>query len=123
MLSRTATSFARVASRRAFSSTGAETAPKMMTLNFSLPHETIYNGAEVNEVIIPGTDGDYGVTVNHVPTVSQLKAGVVTILHGESEPEKYFVAGGFALTHANSLTVSVCVVIVFVFLSPMMCEY
>lgn len=81
-------------------------APTKMTLNFALPHETIYAGAEVDTVIIPGADGEYGVTVNHVPVVSQLKAGVLQIIHESGDPEKYFVAGGFALTHENSVTVS-----------------
>jgi F0F1-type ATP synthase epsilon subunit len=81
-------------------------APTKMTLNFSLPHETIYAGAEVAQVIIPGLEGEYGVTVNHVPTVSQLKAGVLQIMHEEGQAEKYFVAGGYALTHENSVTVS-----------------
>lgn len=77
-----------------------------MTLNFSLPHETLYNGASVASVIIPGVEGEYGVTMNHVPIVSQLKPGVLQILHDDGETEKYFVSGGFALTHANSVTVS-----------------
>eukprot|EP00545_Synedropsis_sp_CCMP1620_P014549 CAMPEP_0119013054 /NCGR_PEP_ID=MMETSP1176-20130426/7791_1 /TAXON_ID=265551 /ORGANISM="Synedropsis recta cf, Strain CCMP1620" /LENGTH=136 /DNA_ID=CAMNT_0006966103 /DNA_START=127 /DNA_END=537 /DNA_ORIENTATION=+ len=79
-----------------------------MTLNFSIPQETIYSGAAVEQVIIPGTDGEYGVTVNHVPTVSQLKAGVLQIMHAEGEAEKYFVAGGYALTHENSVTDITC---------------
>jgi F0F1-type ATP synthase epsilon subunit len=39
--------------------------------------------------------------------VAQLKPGVLQIIHeaGSSEPEKYFVAGGFALTHPDSTTV------------------
>lgn len=86
-------------------SSEAAAAPTKMTLNFCLPHETIYHGAQVSQVIIPGIDGEYGVTVNHVPTVAQLKPGVLQILHEDGEPEKYFVAGGFALTHANSVTV------------------
>ena len=81
-----------------------------MTLNFNLPHETIYKGAKVNQVIVPGAAGEYGVTADHVPLVAQLKPGVLQILHeGVAEPEKYFVAGGFSVTHANSITVSVCV--------------
>jgi F-type H+-transporting ATPase subunit delta len=77
-------------------------------LNFSLPHETIYDGASVHSVIIPGSAGEYGVTASHVPYVAQLKPGVLQILHEEnsSDPEKYFVAGGYALTHADSSTVS-----------------
>lgn len=76
-----------------------------MTLNFNLPHETIYDGATVSSVIIPGSEGEYGVTVDHVPTVAQLKPGVLQILHDDGETEKYFCSGGFALTHPNSVTV------------------
>lgn len=44
-------------------------------------------------------------TADHVPVVAQLKPGVLQILHkGSSEVEKYFVAGGFSITHENSVT-------------------
>jgi len=60
-----------------------------MTLNFSLPHETIYSGANVNQVIVPGAAGEYGVTADHVPLVAQLKPGVLQILHeGTSDAER-----------------------------------
>ena len=91
--------------RRAMSS--APEASGSMTLNFNLPHETIYSEAKVSQVIVPGSSGEYGVTADHVPIVAQLKAGVLQIIHeGQAEPEKYFVAGGFSLTHPNSVTVS-----------------
>lgn len=77
-----------------------------MTLNFNLPHETIYSAVEVNSVIVPGAAGEYGVTADHVPVVAQLKPGVLQIIHEDGEPEKFFVAGGFSLTHPNSITVS-----------------
>merc|ERR1712071_545506 len=90
-------------SRRAMS-----TAPEAatMTLNFNLPHETLYSDAKVSQVIVPGSAGEYGVTAEHVPVVAQMKAGVLQIFHesGSSDPEKYFVPGGFSLTHANSVT-------------------
>jgi len=90
--------------RRALSSNAAE-ASSVMTLNFNLPHETIYNGATVSQVIVPGAAGEYGVTADHVPVVAQLKAGVLQILHESAgEPEKYFVPGGFSITHDNSVT-------------------
>jgi len=90
---------------RAFSSEADATS---VTLNFSVPYESIYNGASVFRVIIPGAEGEYGVTPGHVPYVAQLKPGVLQILHEESlaDAEKYFVAGGYALTHENSVTVS-----------------
>merc|ERR1740124_1119166 len=91
--------------RRAMS-TAEEGAAGSMTLNFNLPHETIYSGAKVSQVIVPGSAGEYGVTADHVPVVAQLKPGVLQIFHedGNAEPEKFFVAGGFSLTHPNSVT-------------------
>jgi F-type H+-transporting ATPase subunit delta len=104
MLSRTASTLLRRSAARHMS-TEAASASTSMTLNFSLPHETLYSGASVASVIIPGVEGEYGVTMNHVPIVSQLKPGVLQILHEDGETEKYFVSGGFALTHPNSVTV------------------
>lgn len=88
-------------------STEAAAAATAVKLNFSLPHESIYHNVDVQSVILPGAAGEYGITANHVPYVAQLKPGVVQILHDEAsaEPEKYFVPGGFALTHADSSTV------------------
>ena len=110
MLSRAAAPLRKALPRvtaRAFASEAEATS---VTLNFSVPYESIYDGASVFQVIIPGAEGEYGVTPNHVPYVAQLKPGVLQILHEEgnfADSEKYFVAGGYALTHANSVTVSV----------------
>jgi F-type H+-transporting ATPase subunit delta len=110
MLSRTARpALHRVVAVRSMSSESAA-ASSLVKLNFALPHETIYNGASVYSVICPGLEGEYGITANHVPYVGQLKPGVLQILHEENtaEPEKYFVAGGYALTHADSTTDVIC---------------
>ena len=109
MLSRSARTIVPRVVSRAFSSEASAEATSV-TLNFSVPHESIYNGANVFQVIIPGVEGEYGVTPNHVPYVAQLKPGVLQILHEEgnlADSEKYFVAGGYALTHANSVTVCI----------------
>ena len=91
--------------RRAFATAPESSAA--MTLNFNLPTEKVYSETKVSQVIVPGSAGEYGVTAEHVPVVAQLKAGVLQIFHDDaSEPEKYFVPGGFSLTHANSVTVS-----------------
>jgi hypothetical protein len=95
-----------------FSSEAAAASSEMataVTLNFSVPYDSIYHNTEVASVILPGVEGEYGVTPGHVPYVAQLKPGVVQILHDNSSSpdasEKYFVAGGYAFTHANSVTV------------------
>lgn len=88
-------------------SSEAEAPASVLKLNFSLPHETVYHQTPVHSVILPGIEGDYGVAATHVPYVAQLKPGLVQIIHDETntEPEKYFVAGGYAMTHPNSTTV------------------
>jgi F-type H+-transporting ATPase subunit delta len=45
--------------------------------------------------LLPATTGDFGVMPGHVPTVAQLRPGVVTI-HSELDKdiEKYFVSAG-----------------------------
>jgi ATP synthase, Delta/Epsilon chain, beta-sandwich domain len=52
-----------------------------MTLNLCTPHAPIYKGKAVDKVILPGDDGEYGVTAGHSPLISQLQPGVVTIIH------------------------------------------
>jgi F-type H+-transporting ATPase subunit delta len=97
MLSRSAQSLLRRTATRAMSSESSATSSRTMKLNFSVPHKAIYNNATVYSVILPGVEGEYGVTGGHVSYVAQLKPGVLQILHEEgtnSEPEKYFVAGG-----------------------------
>lgn len=50
---------------------------------------------QVDLVLLPATTGDFGVMPGHVPTVAQLRPGVVTI-HSELDKdiEKYFVSAG-----------------------------
>merc|ERR1719384_1641632 len=101
-LSRRALDPARSQARRSLSD--AAPASGLMKLNFNLPQETLYAGADVSSVVVPGAMGEYEVTADHVPIVAELKAGMLTINHDSGDPEKYFVAGGFSLTHANSTT-------------------
>lgn len=113
MLSRSAATLARkIAPRsapriaaRAFSSEATADATSV-TLNLSVPYDSIYHNTPVDSVIIPGTEGEYGITAGHVPYVAQMKPGVLQVLFEGAEAEKYFVAGGYAVTHANSVTVS-----------------
>ena len=94
----------RALTRRALSSEASSS----MTLNFTLPHETIYSETKVSQVIVPGAAGEFGVTADHVPILAELKPGVLQIFHeGSSDPEKFFISGGFSLTHADSVTVRI----------------
>lgn len=69
------------------------------------PQATFFSG-DVRMVEAPGTLGDFGVLAGHMPFVSTLRAGVVTV-HGttEAEPAKLFVAGGIAEVNPSSCTI------------------
>ena len=65
---------------RSFSDAAAATS---MTLNLSTPHENIYSDKVIDKVLLPGEQGEYGVTVGHSPIISQLKPGVISVIHSE----------------------------------------
>lgn len=60
---------------------------------------------QIDMVLLPALTGDFGAMPGHVPTVAQLRPGVVTI-HNEMDKdvEKYFVSSGYAFVHADSTT-------------------
>ncbi|MEO0982968.1 MAG: F0F1 ATP synthase subunit epsilon [Pseudomonadota bacterium] len=66
-------------------------------LLFSLvsPAKELFSG-EVDHVIAPGTDGEFGVLPNHAPFMSTLKNGVVRVINAGEEDRRVFVRGGFA---------------------------
>ena len=80
-----------------------------MTFSFTVPSESIYDSAPVEMVILPGGDGQFGVMPNHVPTIAELKPGVVSVQEEAGGPLiKYFVSGGFAsMTGESKLNVTV----------------
>lgn len=90
--------------RRWFAESSTAAPATALTLNLCTPHQALIKGKVVDKVLLPGETGEYGVTVGHSPLISQLKPGLVTVIHTGGETEKFFVAGGFALTHANSVT-------------------
>lgn len=53
-------------------------------------------------VIVPAATGQMGVLPGHVPTITELKPGIFTV-HEGSDVTKYFLSGGFAFVHANSV--------------------
>ncbi|MEL6324709.1 MAG: ATP synthase F1 subunit epsilon, partial [Pseudomonadota bacterium] len=75
-------------------------------LTFSLvsPARELYSG-DVEHVIAPGTDGEFGVLPNHAPFMSTLKNGVVRVLEGEAVAMRIFVRGGFADVTPDGLTI------------------
>ena len=75
------------------------------TLHFSLvsPERELYSG-DVDQVNIPGTEGDLGVMPNHSPLMAAIRTGMITVMENGTET-KFFVQGGFADVTPSGLTV------------------
>ncbi|GAB4357249.1 MAG: F0F1 ATP synthase subunit epsilon [Kiloniellaceae bacterium] len=58
--------------------------------------ERLLLSEEVDMVVVPGEEGDFGVLTRHAPMISTLRPGVIQVHDGGSVTERIFVAGGFA---------------------------
>ena len=60
---------------------------------------------EVDMVVIPGAEGDFGVLPEHSQLISAIRPGVIDIYKGNQVTERIFVAGGFAEVTPDRCTV------------------
>ncbi len=74
-------------------------------LSFALvsPERELFHGL-VDQVVVPGTEGEFGVLPLHAPLMSTIKPGALRILDGGAE-RRIFVNGGFADVTPEGLTV------------------
>jgi F-type H+-transporting ATPase subunit epsilon len=77
----------------------------MAKFHFDLvgPEKLLYSG-EVDQVDVPGSEGDFGVLAGHAPLIAMLRPGILTIYTG-SEQIRAVVTGGFAEANPDGLTV------------------
>ena len=68
------------------------------------PEKLVFSG-EVEQVVLPGTEGDFSVLKNHAPVISALRPGLVTIKDEKGTTTSLFVRGGFADVSSNGLIV------------------
>ncbi|MBN9597811.1 MAG: F0F1 ATP synthase subunit epsilon [Afipia sp.] len=75
------------------------------TFHFDLvsPEKIAFSG-EVEQVDIPGVDGDLGVMAGHAPLVATIRPGIMTVTVG-GKHEKIIVLGGLAEISDKGLTV------------------
>ena len=73
----------------------------MATFHFDLvsPEKLLFSG-EVDQVDVPGTEGDFGVLAGHAPIVSALRPGIMTVFVG-GNAQRMVVLGGFAEVSAE----------------------
>ena len=77
----------------------------MATFHFDLvsPEKLAFSG-EVDQVDVPGTEGDFGVLAGHAPVIAGVRPGIVTVTAGGRQ-EKIIVLGGIAEVNEKGLTV------------------
>ena len=77
----------------------------MASLHFELvsPEKLVFSG-EVDQVDLPGAEGDFGVLAGHAPYISTLRPGILTV-HKAGGPERIIVLGGLAEVSDKGLTV------------------
>ncbi|KAL8722915.1 MAG: hypothetical protein Q9225_000685 [Loekoesia sp. 1 TL-2023] len=81
----------------------ADAVSDKIKLTLALPHQAIYKSADVVQVNVPAESGEMGVLANHVPSIEQLKPGLVEIIEESGGGSKqFFLSGGFATVQPGS---------------------
>ncbi|HSQ95857.1 MAG: ATP synthase F1 subunit epsilon [Croceibacterium sp.] len=78
-----------------------------MALHFELVTPArLVRSEDVYMVVVPGTEGEFGVLEGHAPVMSTIRDGAVQVYRTEgAAPESIEVRGGFAEVGENGLTV------------------
>jgi F-type H+-transporting ATPase subunit epsilon len=79
----------------------------MADLHFELvTPERLVRSEEVYMVVVPGTEGEFGVLAGHAPYMSSMRDGDLAVYRTEgAEPERIAIRGGFAEVSERGLTV------------------
>ena len=79
----------------------------MADLHFELvTPEKLVVSEDVYMVVVPGTEGEFGVMAGHAPFMSTLKDGELAVYRAAgAQPERINVSGGFAEVSERGLTV------------------
>jgi len=67
--------------------------------------ERLLLSEEVEQVTVPGTEGEFGVLAHHAPVMTALRPGLIKVTGGEAGDRNVFVWGGFAEVNEHGLTI------------------
>lgn len=67
--------------------------------------ERLLISAEVDMVVVPGSEGDFGVLPGHSPLISSVRPGVIRIHDQGQESDRIFIKGGFVEVTPEGCTV------------------
>ena len=77
----------------------------MATFQFELvsPERVLFSG-QVEQVVVPGTEGEFTVLPGHAPFMTTLKPGVALVVESHGHAKRIVVRGGFADVTEKGLT-------------------
>ena len=67
--------------------------------------EKLLLSKSVEMVVVPGSEGDFGVLPRHAPLISTIRPGIIRVYEGGQVIDQIFVAGGFAEVTGTRCTV------------------
>ena len=76
------------------------------TFNFELVSpERLLLSDDVEQVLVPGSEGDFTMLANHAPVLAVLRPGLLDVVMPGGKEVRYYVRGGFAEVGPAGLTV------------------
>ncbi len=79
-------------------------APAKVAFELVSPERLLFS-AEVDMVVVPGVEGDFGVLPGHSLLLSAIRPGVIDIYNRGAVTDRIFIAGGFAEATPRRCTV------------------
>jgi F-type H+-transporting ATPase subunit epsilon len=67
--------------------------------------EDLLLSQDVQQVLVPGTDGNFTVLPGHAPVLSTMRPGVLDVVDESGREERIYVRGGVAEVNPKGLTV------------------
>src|SRR5215813_14949699 len=67
--------------------------------------ERLLLSQDVEMVVVPGTEGNFGVLPGHAPLISTIRPGTIDIYENRAITQRFFIAGGIAEVTPEGCTV------------------
>lgn len=67
--------------------------------------ERLLLSVDVDQVLVPGSEGDFTMLANHAPVLAVLRPGLLDVVLPGGKEQRYYVRGGFAEAGPDGLTV------------------
>lgn len=67
--------------------------------------ERLLLSEDVDQVLVPGSEGDFTMLANHAPVLAVLRPGLLDVVLPGGKEQRYYVRGGFAEAGPDGLTV------------------